>query len=224
MKHLQYIFGKMKGSGWNMVFFVIFIIVMLCPTQLVQSQSYHQNTGYLFQKIEPYAHDFYIPFKHRYVLPYCYGYYVVTDSVIQSFFDSDSVSYHDAILLCDPAYVMFSDSATTRHAKISTRIMDIMLLDDSEIYEIGGDKYLIRKIRYAYLNNDQSKVYIKGSNYFLWDDISYEDTTRYYATYEVGQLWDRDYYQCYIHLIEILPTPQYIQKYLWKRLYELANE
>lgn len=124
-------------------------------------------------------------------------------------------------MLCDPATSMFADSAITSEVKYSTRIMDVLLLDDSEIYIIGNEKYIIRKIRYAYYDNIQVKVYIKSYNAFMWDDIQEEDSAEFYSTYEIGQLYERDYYQCYHHLMEILPTPPQIQKYIWKRLYEV---
>lgn len=202
----------------------MFALILLYPVPMIQAQTCNQNVGYLFQKIERYAHDFYIPFKHNYVLPHGYGFYIVDDSAIQCFFDHDSVSYDNAILLCDPADIMFSDSPLTDQVTYSTRIKDILMMDDSEIYEIGGDKYIIRKIRYAFFDNAQVKVFIRGRNYYWWDDISDADTAEYNAAYEVGELYRKDYYECYHHLIEILPTPKNIQGHVWRRLYECADE
>lgn len=156
-------------------------------------------------------------------MPFFYGYYVVDEDVLCTFLDSDSVDYNRVTMLCDPACGMFADSITTKEVMHSTRIKDILLLDDSEIYVIGGDKYVIRKIRYSYYDNTQIKVYIKGSYHFMWDDMSENDTAEFYAIYEVGQLYKRDYYQCYHHLMELLPTSPQIAKHIWRRLYQLGE-
>lgn len=185
--------------------------------------SLNQNTGYLFQKVGPMTSFLFVKFKHNYVLPCFFGYYVVNEETLQDYFDHDTVDYERAVMLCDPASVMFTDSAITKVVKRSTRIKDILLLDDSEIYEIGGCKYIIRKIRYAYLDNSQVKVYLRGYDYYLWDDISDDDTVYLEKSYEVGQLYERNYYQCYHHLLEILPTPTHISKHIWKRLYQLGE-
>ena len=198
-------------------------VMMLNPVCILEAQQQKQNIGYLIQKVETFNSWFYIPFKHKYVLPYFYGFYVVNEETLQSYFEYDSVNYEQAIMLCDPAYVMFSDSVINKEVARNTRIMDVLLLDDSEIYEIGCGKYIIRRIRYSYLDNSQVKVYVKGSNYLLWDDLQDEDTAEYYAPREIGLLYNRGYYQCYHHLIEILPTPEHISKFIWRRLYQLGE-
>lgn len=211
-----------RDRGFSFVSFILFMMILVSIND-VQAQSYKQNTGYLLQKVEPLTHYFFIPFKHGFVLPYFYGYYVVDDETLQDFFKQDSVIFEQAIMLCDPTNEMFTDSTIAKEVKRFTRIKDILLLDDSEIFRIGQDMYIIRKIRYAYYDNQQIKVYIRNSAADMWDDISNEDTVEYNAVYEVGQLYKRDYYQCYHHLIEILPTPPQISKHVWKKLYQLGE-
>lgn len=207
------------------IIYLSFIMTMiLAPLNAVNAQSYKENTGWLLQKVEPLTHYFFIPFKHGLVLPYFYGYYIVSDEVLWDFFERDSVNNQSVIMLCDPASIMFADSATSKEVKNSTRIKDILLLDDSEIYEIGGGKYIIRKIRYAYYDNSQVKVYIKSSAAYMWDDIQDEDTAEFNAIYEVGELYKRDYYQCYHHLLEIIPSPPQISKHIWRRLYQMGEK
>ena len=203
-----------RDRGFSFVSFILFMMILVSIND-VQAQSYKQNTGYLLQKVEPLTHYFFIPFKHGFVLPYFYGYYVVDDETLQDFFKQDSVIFEQAIMLCDPTNEMFTDSTIAKEV--------ILLLDDSEIFRIGQDMYIIRKIRYAYYDNQQIKVYIRNSAADMWDDISNEDTVEYNAVYEVGQLYKRDYYQCYHHLIEILPTPPQISKHVWKKLYQLGE-
>lgn len=203
---------------------LVILVIMVMPVDFLRAQSYNQSTGYLLQKVKD--RDFFcIPFKHKLALPFFYGYYIVDEDILCTFLDSDSVDYNRVTMLCDPAPEcgMFADSITTKDVMQSTRIKDILLLDDSEIYVIGGDKYIIRKIRYSYYDNTQIKVYIKGPYHFMWDDMSENDTAEFYAIYEVGQLYERDYYQCYHHLIELLPTPPQISKHIWKRLYQLGE-
>ena len=197
---------------------------MITFSNNVQTQSLYQATGYLLQKVDTVPYSFRINFKHGLFLPFFQGYYIVNEKTLISFLKHDSVNYEQATLLCDPASRMFADSAITREVQRSTRIKDILELDDSEIYKIGNEIYIVRKIRYAYYDNSQVKVYIKGTSYYWWDDISDEDTVALYATYEVGQLYNRDYYQCYHHLIELIKTPQNIRKRIWKRLYEIGKD
>lgn len=203
---------------------ILLIVVTLTFANVAQAQSYKQNTGYLLQKVEPFTHVYHIPFKHGLVLPRFYGYYVVNDETLQGFLEQDTVKVDQAIMLCDPMNVMFTDSVITKDVKRYARIMDILLLDDSEIYEIGHEKYIIRKIRYAYYDNLQVKVFIRSADAYIWDDIQDEDTAEYNNIYEVGQFYEREFYQCYHHLIEILPTPPQISKHIWKRLYQLGEE
>lgn len=217
--------GKLSSS---MVLIFSFIAMSLVFKNISYAQvCYKQETAYLIQKIEfPPTYQFYIRFKHHYYLPYFYGYYIVNDDILRKFIKDDLVDFERAVILCDPMNVMFADSTITQEVWNSTRLKDLLMLDDSEIYEIGGGKYIIRKIKYAYADNTQVKVYIKGRNYFMWDDLQTDDTAMmnaYNATYEVGKLYGRDYYQCYHHLVAILPTPSYLQKNIWKRLYQLKH-
>ena len=210
----------------NKILIIIFLLTMSVISSIsIQAQSDNkQNTGYLLQKIEPLRVTYYRPFKYGYTLPHPFGYYIVDEETLLDFFEQDTVDYNRATMLCDPGGIMFSDSATTRKAIRFSRIEDILFLDDSEIYIIGEEKYVVRKIKYAYFDNSQVKVYIKGGEYFIWDDLSDEDYKKLTATYEIGKLYKKNYYQCYYHLIEIIPTPQHIQKYLWKRLYQVGLE
>lgn len=225
MKHIAY--DKLrsnKSRGLSSVSIILIVMMISVSSNVGHAQSYKQNTGYLLQKVEPLTHYFFIPFKQGVTLPYFYGYYIVNDETLQEFFRQDSVIFDQAILLCDPANEMFTDSAIVNDVKCHTRIKDILLLDDSEIYRIGKGMYIIRKIRYAYYDNTQVKVYIRSAAAYIWDDIQDEDMEEYNAIYEVGELYERDYYQCYHHLVEILPTPQHISGYRWRWLYQLVEE
>mgnify|MGYP003300939939 CR=1 FL=1 len=125
----------------------IFIISLALNNISYAQDNYKKETAYLIQKIESIPkYQFYILFKHHYYLPYFYGYYVVNENTLNEFIANDTVDYGRTIMLCDPARTMFSDSIVMQEVMSSTRIEDILKLDDSEIYEIGGGKYIIRKI------------------------------------------------------------------------------
>lgn len=204
-------------------FFVCFVGVFHVGFLHAQ-YDYKERTGYLIQKVEPITHYFFIPFKNSYVLPFFYGFYVLDEDALLNCFETDTVNYEHAIMLCDPAYFMFADSSITKEVKQHTRIKDILLLDDSEIYEIGNNKYVIRKIKYAYFDNSQVKVFIKGYDHYMWDDLTSDEfSNEFYTSYEVGQLYNREYYQCYHHLIEILPTSPLIKQRIWKKVFQLEK-
>ena len=213
--------NKMKKKKLSLILLLTMAITPLMPIY-AQSDS-KQSTRYLLQKIEHPKIVYYISFKHGYTIPLPEAYHVVDEATLLDFFEQDTVDYNRATMLCDPGGMrMFSDSVITRQSIRFSRIEDILFLDDSEIYIIGGEKYVIRKIKYAYFDNSQVKVYLKGGSYYMWDDITDEDVKVLQATYDVSELYDIDYYQCYYHLMEVLPTPPQIQKYLWKRLYQVA--
>lgn len=215
----------MKRRKQYLIITIYFLFAnIVSVNQMYAQQSYKSTTGYLLQKVEPLTYSFYIPFKLGLVLPYFYGYYVVNDETLHNFLEIDSVDYNQAIMLFDPATETYADSSIAKKVGQYTRIKDILLLDDSEIYEIGNGEYIIRKIRYSYYDNSQVKIYIKGYNHYMWDDITSDDMVEFYATYEVGQLYNREYYQCYHHLIEILQTPPDIQNYSWKKLFQIGTE
>lgn len=204
---------------------LLLIAISIAPAYFVHAQPcYKEGTGYLLKEVDPSAPFFFNRYKYGQIASYYSRYYIVGDEDLCRFFKNDSVNFNQTVFLCDPVFAMFTDSAITRDVKRFTRIKDILALNDSEIYEIGGNKYLIRKIRYAYYDNTQVKVYIKGYNYYAWDDITDEDTTILNSTFDVGLLFGRTYYQCYHHLIELLPTPEYFSRYLWRRLYQLGTE
>lgn len=204
---------------------IVSLILAMAPVCIMHAQPYYkENSGYLLKEVDISAPCFFNRYKYGQILSFYSNYYIVSESTLQEFLNSDSVNYSQTIFLCDPVFAMFSDSTTSREIERFTRIKDILVLDDSEIYEIGKNKFFIRKIKYAYYDNTQVKVYVQGKNYYQWDDVSDEDTAILNTTYEVGQLYGREYYQCYHHLIEILPTPEYISKHLWRRLYQLGTE
>ncbi len=213
---------KRKNKILSLFFLLTMSVISSTPIQAQFDNK--ENIGYLLQKIEPLKVTYYRPFKHGYTLPFPLGYYIVDEKTLLDFLEQDTVDYNRATMLCDPGEIMFSDSATTRKAIRFSRIEDILFLDDSEIYIIGEEKYVVRKIKYAYFDNSQVRVYIKGGDYFMWDDLDDEAYKKLIATYEVGELYKKDYYQCYYHLMEILPMPPQIQKYLWKRLYQVGLE
>ena len=203
--------------------FILLIIVMPLAGSVHAQDGYKEVTGFLLKEIDPHVPYFYNRYRYGLFAQYYSEYYVVDEKTIEYFFNIDSVEYCRTTMLCDPAVVMFADSATSRDVRRHTRIKDIISLDDSEIYAIGKKKYIIRKIRYGYYDNSQVSVYIQGYNYYAGDDISDEDTAEYNKIYEVGELYKRDYYQCYHHLIEILPTPPQISKHIWRKLYQLGE-
>ena len=204
-------------------FFILIAMIIISGSLIYAQPCYKEGKGYLLREVDASAPYFFNRYKYGQMGSYYYKFYIVAEEALLKFFNNDSVEWSKAILLCDPAIVMFSDSTISRDVRRYTRIKDILALDDSEIYKIGSKKYFIRKIRYAYYDNSQVNVYIRGYNHYLWDDISEDEEDILNATYEVGQLYERDYYQCYHHLIELLPTPPQISKHIWKRLYQLGE-
>lgn len=216
--------GKSCGMKLHHSFLFLITMIIISANFGLAQPCYKEDTKYLLKEVDPSAPYFFKRYKLGQIGSYYLNFYVIDEKTLLEFFNNDSIKWEQTILLCDPGIAMFSDSAISREVRLYTRIKDILVLDDTEIYEIGGKKYFIRKIRYAYYDNSKVKVYTKGFNYYFWDDISEDEEDILNATYEVGQLYKRDYYQCYHHLIELLPTSPLISKHLWRRLYQFGGD
>jgi hypothetical protein len=81
-------------------------------------------------------------------------------------------------------------------------ISNVLALSETQIYKIGDKYYILRRLKYAYIDNIKLK---------------YED-------FDDGlQDYKKDYIGLYLFNIELLPTHSSIKKYIWKRKYELPD-
>ncbi len=98
------------------------------------------------------------------------------------------------------------------------RIQDILLMQDVPIYKIGDKLYLIRKLRYAYIDHvnvfsrkDELYHYIYGGN---------EPDTVDSTMVSAKSFFNIDYFQYFLFNMEILPNHKKLNKVFWKRRYE----
>ena len=226
MKYVMQMIRRLTRGFSEKVFMsrVILSMVFLCVGVLNAQPAYKEGTAYLIKEADLSECLFFSRYKKGFIDSYYVNYYVVDEKTLLNFLQNDSIDRKRLVFLCDPAVSTVTDSAIIKRVKLSTRLRNILVLDDTEIYEIGGRKYFIRKMRYAYYDNTQIKMSVWGWRYYFFEgDITEEQEEIGDGIYEIGQLYGIDYYQCYHHLVELLPTPPFIQKHLWKRLYQLGE-
>ncbi len=178
-----------------------------------------------------YGADIYPPFARLYRLKTDDDvYYITSKQYLLDAIRKDSINL-DSLTILIPQNrtweIYDSISNTYRDAihNYSQLLYDIMTMDNTEVYKIGGKYYAIKKIKYSYL--DEIEVFRSLYNILFYnvDDIQIEneEQERYYKeTYKsIRECLPKKKYHYYLFLQEICQTDKVIQKHLWKRKYEL---
>ena len=202
----------------------------------MQPQSFYPEyktaTNYIIQEVTyGYGADIYPPFARLYRLKTDDDvYYITSKQYLLDAIRKDSINL-DSLTILIPQNrtweIYDSISNTYRDAihNYSQLLYDIMTMDNTEVYKIGGKYYAIKKIKYSYL--DEIEVFRSLYNILFYnvDDIQIEneEQERYYKeTYKsIRECLPKKKYHYYLFLQEICETDKVIQKHLWKRKYEL---
>ena len=202
----------------------------------MQPQSFYPEyktaTNYIIQEVTyGYGADIYPPFARLYRLKTDDDvYYITSKQYLLDAIRKDSINL-DSLTILIPQNrtweIYDSISNTYRDAihNYSQLLYDIMTMDNTEVYKIGGKYYAIKKIKYSY--SDEIEVFRSLYNILFYnvDDIQIEneEQERYYKeTYKsIRECLPKKKYHYYLFLQEICQTDKVIQKHLWKRKYEL---
>lgn len=215
---------------------MIILNILFSVFSLLQPQSFYPEyktaTNYIIQEVTyGYGADIYPPFARLYRLKTDDDVYCITSK--QYLLDAirkDSINL-DSLTILIPQNrtwkIYDSISNTYRDAihNYSQLLYDIMTMDNTEVYKIGGKYYAIKKIKYSY--SDEIEVFRSLYNILFYnvDDIQIEneEKERYYKeTYKsIRECLPKKKYHYYLFLQEICETDKVIQKHLWKRKYEL---
>lgn len=215
---------------------MIILNILFSVFSLLQSQSFYPEyktaTNYIIQEVTyGYGADIYPPFARLYRLKTDDDvYYITSKQYLLDAIRKDSINL-DSLTILIPQNrtweIYDSISNTYRDAihNYSQLLYDIMTMDNTEVYKIGGKYYAIKKIKYSY--SDEIEVFRSLYNILFYnvDDIQIEneEKERYYKeTYKsIRECLPKKKYHYYLFLQEICETDKVIQKHLWKRKYEL---
>ncbi len=215
---------------------MIILNILFSVFSLLQSQSFYPEyktaTNYIIQEVTyGYGADIYPPFARLYRLKTDDDvYYITSKQYLLDAIRKDSINL-DSLTILIPQNrtweIYDSISNTYRDAihNYSQLLYDIMTMDNTEVYKIGGKYYAIKKIKYSY--SDEIEVFRSLYNILFYnvDDIQIEneEQERYYKeTYKsIRECLPKKKYHYYLFLQEICETDKEIQKHLWKKKYEL---
>ena len=189
------------------------------------------GTNYIIQEVVYGYPEFYPPFACCLRLKTDYDLYYIADedyllnAIAADFINLDSLTY------LVPHYSNWEifDSVQNKYVHrvcFSQHLDNLMTMDNTEVYKIGGKYYAIKKIRYAYLDN----IEVYRSLYNIVRDgtddiqIEKEEEEYYRTTYKtIEEYLPNRKYQYYLFLLDICETDNAIKEHLWKRKYELND-
>ena len=165
-----------------------------------------------------------------YVAPYLFKsyfeYYFVEEQDLIDFIRKDSVDFSKLILTFENN-MSFSYSDTnlnsTNHYNRLIDLDDILHLDDNEIYNIGGRVFVLKKMKYAYLDNI-SKVYTDNDKLLTiiyGDDIESSEDDGKIVEVDTKKYFDKDEFEVFLYMIEQKPTSPNIKTKLWLKRYQM---
>ncbi|MGI6291113.1 MAG: hypothetical protein ACOXZH_01595 [Bacteroidales bacterium] len=171
--------------------------------------------AYIIQEIACYGLDFYPPFKGCYRLQTHGEFYVATRHDIMNFIKDDTVVFNNLTLLIANQSIWYPKIIGNYD---SNKILDFLVNKNSEIYIINDKFYLIKKIRYKYIDNIELHT-TKGkyiNTYVSYtDNIDEDEEDTSYIN--LKQCFNIDYFQILFKVSHEMQTNKKINKYVWKR-------
>ena len=202
---------------------------------LFQNQSscseYKIGTNYVVQEVTyGYGAQIYPPFARLYRLKNDDDvYYITSRKYLLDAIRKDSINLDSLTILIPQGRTWEIYDSISNTYRFSTNhsqdLYDVMTMDNTEVYKIGGKYYAIKKIKYGY--SDEIEVFRSLYNILFYhvDDIQVEneEKERYYKeTYKsIRECLPQKKYHYYLFLQEICETDKVIKKHLWKKKYEL---
>lgn len=211
------------------------ILLPLFPTDSLLA-NYKSDTSYVLQEIVYGVADVYPNFAGVYRLKTDLTnsfyqryqiFYISNEKYILNAIKTDSLNLDSVTILvpshaCWCIYDSLSGLYKDRISYVKD-VYDIMTLDDTEIYKIGNKYYVIRKIKYGYLDNIElyRSLYCIKSD--AGSDIQFEKEESYYRnTYKtLREYLQTENYRYFLFLQELYPTDELIKTHVWKKRYEL---
>ena len=184
-------------------------ILFLFFSCIMQPQNSKTDTGYIIQGLSlntAYGHlERFTGFNA--ILSQHSEFYTLSEKELQEFIEDDKIELKELTMIINPHPSIYTLSKTNEfeplHLNYSNGLVNILNLDDTEVYKIGGKYYIIRKIKYKYI--DQIEL-------------------RYDST-EDGSLekFNSKDIRLFLYSLELLPSSKSIKKHVWKKKYEFND-
>lgn len=200
---------------------VIISIVLLVST-LTFSQDYKVGVGYLIQDLTTTNNPTQIQFFKTYKLNTIGDLRIVKENDLLDFIKRDSVS-HDKLTLLLHLSTPFqlSKNQYPEHSNFYDLMncLNILQMQDVPIYIIGKKLYVIRKLKYAYIDHIDVFAHKVGmGEYFQGVDQARSFDTELISA---RLFFNTEYFQYFLFNMEVLPNHKKLNKVFWKKRYEL---
>ncbi len=171
--------------------------------------------AYILQEIACYGIDFYPPFKGCYRLQTHGEFYVAKHNDIIKFIKDDTIIFNNLILLIANQSIWEPKIVGNYN---SNKILNFLTKENSEIYIINSKFYLIKKIKYKYIDNVE--LYTTKGKYLntyvlCTNNINENEEDTSYIN--LKQCFNVDYFQILFKISHEKQTEKKINKYVWKR-------
>lgn len=203
---------------------IIISIILLLTPQFLLSQDYKIGEAYVVQELVAVRGTGLLWYLRLFSMNTKGDLRVVSEKNLLDFVKRDAVDNDKLIYLFHSASSFkLNNDHFAEHNNFSdfVGIFDVLLMQDAPIYKIGGKLYLIRKLKYAYI--DDVDVFSRKDDLFhLYiyrgiDEPDVVDSTMVSAK----AFFNIDYFQYFLFNMEILPNHKKLNKVFWKRRYEL---
>ncbi|MDR2841212.1 MAG: vacuolar protein sorting-associated protein 35 [Paludibacter sp.] len=204
---------------------ILVIITLTFFVPIIFSQNYKVAENYIIQEIVKSNTPIHTPFApDNYFMFPLFGHYIATERDVLNFIKNDNVDNTKLILFLNewtPFYLKTNNVLIDGCIVDWANFIDILYLGDTPIYKIGGKMYLLRKIRYAYVDNIEA--FAQKNKLHYNDDI---DTTEDSDTTLISakEFFNVTYFQYYLFTIDIMQNHKKLKQSFWKKRYELLNK
>ncbi len=179
------------------------------PPDTVTSDYYKTEEGYIIQEVSLniYFH-YYLPFAGASViLSENHDFYIISEDDLLLAIQENSLKLKNLTMIVNPHWHVFAQNEKEVYQRLAINstsgIASILCLDDTDIFNIGGKYYVLRKLKYAYLDN------MKLSYLCLAE--------------EKLRPYDAENLRLFLFAIELLPLDNEVKKFVWKKKYELPD-
>jgi hypothetical protein len=202
---------------------ILILILLFVAPLFTFSQDYKVGEAYIIQELIASSDPALVHYLRIYKMNTKGDLRVVSEKDLLDFVKRDAVDHDKLIYLFHSALSFkLNNDHFPEHDNFSdfVGIFDILLMQDVPIYKIGGKLYLIRKLRYAYI--DDVDVFSRKDDLFHSyiyrgiDEPDVVDSTMVSAK----SFFNIDYFQYFLFNMEILPNHKKLNKVFWKRRYE----
>jgi len=182
---------------------------LFSPPEELSSELYQEDDSYIVQLVgfEMQSSEFPRFSGLSNIISHNSKYYFINEHrLLQAFLD-DTLNLEELDVIIEANSFVYAKNKEGEYQRLSVNysigINGILYLDDTGIYKIGEQYFVIRRLKYAYLEDLDLKFF-----------DNWEDNLR---AYDIENL------RLFLFMKELLPISHEIEKYVWKRKFELTD-